>query len=698
VALLLILFAGSTVLSVRAYVLYERATSTTSGVIRASNDLLIELLNAETGQRGYLLTKRAIYLQPYDRALRLVPADQQRLGSRVSAVPSGRQYLVELNHLATAKMAELARTVSLGRAGDHAAALRIVDTGEGKRIMDHARVVIADLQRAAAAAGASRRSDLRTRLAVFAVLAAILGAACVGGYLYLRRRLSSSVRDVVALADASRYVRSLIEASVDPLVTISLDGKITDVNEATVKITGVGRGRLVGTDFAEYFTEPDKAREGYQRVFAEGSVTDYPLIIHNGKLTPVLYNASVYRDPTGEVSGVFAAARDVTAQRQAEEQITRTAALLELAHDSIFVRDPGGCITYWNAGAERTYGFSRAEAVGRIAHDLLRTRFPEPLARIEATATRQSSWDGELTHVCADGRSIIVESRWAAQRGPGGSLLGFMEVNRDITARKETEHQMRRAAEQIRSLNATLEQQVQQRTIHLERANKSLEAFTYSIAHDLRTPLRGISGFAEVLLEDYGDRLDEAGRGYARRIQAGGVQIGHLIDDLLHLLRVTQAEMDIQDVDLTVEVNAVCDQLAARDPGRQVQVTVQDGVRAAADRALIRTVLENLLENAWKFTSHREDAAIEFATTPVEDAPICCYVRDNGAGFDPAYTGKLFQPFQRLHDASEFPGTGIGLASVRRIIDRHGGRTWAEGTVDHGATIYFTLNAKGAHE
>ena len=257
---------------------------------------------------------------------------------------------------------------------------------------------------------------------------------------------------------------------------------------------------------------------------------------------------------------------------------------------------------------------------------------------------------------------------------------------------------LRRAAREIRSLNATLEQQVQQRTLHLERANKNLEAFTYSVAHDLRTPLRGISGFAEALAEDYGDRLDETGREYAGRVQAGCARMATLIDDLLHLSQVTRAKMNLQDVDLSAEVTAICDDLRARDPGRQVRVTVQDGVRVTADRALIRSALENLLDNAWKFTGRRDGAAIEFATTPVGDAPICCYVRDNGAGFDPAYAGKLFQPFQRLHDAAEFPGSGIGLASVRRIIDRHGGRTWAEGAVDGGATIYFTLNAKDTHE
>jgi light-regulated signal transduction histidine kinase (bacteriophytochrome) len=170
--------------------------------------------------------------------------------------------------------------------------------------------------------------------------------------------------------------------------------------------------------------------------------------------------------------------------------------------------------------------------------------------------------------------------------------------------------------------------------------------------------------------------------------------MGTVLDGLLHLSRVSRAEMNLEDVDLSAEVTVICDRLRARDPGRHVRLTVADGVRATVDRTLIRTALEMLLENAWKFSADREDATIEFAATEVDEAPLCCYVRDNGAGFDPAYADKLFQPFQRLHGADEFPGAGIGLASVERIIDRHGGRVWAEGAVGCGATFYFTLDAE----
>jgi PAS domain S-box-containing protein len=513
----------------------------------------------------------------------------------------------------------------------------------------------------------------------------------------------AAVHDITARRQAEEQIRrtaALLEVAHDAIFVRDLDGRITYWNAGAERTYGFSRAEAVGrishdmlrTRFPEPLTSIEAATTGSSSW--DGELTQR---CADGRSIIVESRWAAQRAPDGSLLGFMEVNRDITARRQAEEEIRRTAALLEAARDAIFVRDLDGRITYWNEGAERTYGFSRAEAVGRISHDMLRTRFPEPLTSIEAATTGSSSWDGELTQRCADGRSIIVESRWAAQRAPDGSLLGFMEVNRDVTARKETEREMRRAAKKIRSLNATLEQQVRQRTIHLERANKSLEAFAYSIAHDLRTPLRGISGFAEVLVNDYGDQLDETGRTYATRVRAGCARMAALIDDLLNLSQVTQAEMNLQDVDLSAEVTAICDQLAARDPGRQVRVTVQDGVRVTADKSLIRGVLENLLENAWKFTAQRKDTVVEFATTPVDEAAICCYVRDNGAGFDPAYTGKLFQPFQRLHDASEFPGTGIGLASVQRIIERHGGRTWAEGIIDGGATIYFTLNAKGPH-
>ena len=242
---------------------------------------------------------------------------------------------------------------------------------------------------------------------------------------------------------------------------------------------------------------------------------------------------------------------------------------------------------------------------------------------------------------------------------------GFMEANRTL-----------------QTLNADL-----------ERANRDLQAFANSIAHDLRSPLRALSGYSAALKEDYADSLGETGCEYADRIEAASQHMGQVLDDLLRLSTVARAQMELQQVDLGAAAASIAEELQRQEPGRPVCFTIQRPVLVRADLALIRTVMQNLVENAWKFTSGRDDALIEFGTAPAADGRVCCYVRDNGAGFDPAYVERLFQPFQRLHTTREFPGTGIGLASVRQIVERHGGRTWAEGKVGEGATIYFTLPA-----
>jgi signal transduction histidine kinase len=227
----------------------------------------------------------------------------------------------------------------------------------------------------------------------------------------------------------------------------------------------------------------------------------------------------------------------------------------------------------------------------------------------------------------------------------------------------------------------------------LEQANQNLEAFAYTVSHDLRAPLHAINGYSEILLEEHAPALGDEGRACAERIQAAGRRMGELIDALLRLARLSRAELHLQPVDLGAEAAAVAAELQAGEPGRRVRFTIQQPAWALADRPLIRTVLENLLGNAWKFTVGQDNAHIELGTVPDGDTRIRCCVRDNGAGFDPAQEPKLFTAFQRLHPASQFPGTGIGLASVRQIVERHGGRVRASGATGEGATFSFTLAA-----
>jgi light-regulated signal transduction histidine kinase (bacteriophytochrome) len=242
------------------------------------------------------------------------------------------------------------------------------------------------------------------------------------------------------------------------------------------------------------------------------------------------------------------------------------------------------------------------------------------------------------------------------------------------------------ANENLRSLNETLRQQKQA----IEIANKELESFSYSVSHDLRAPLRSIDGFSQALIEDYEAVLDEDGKRCLRHVREATQQMGQLIDDLLGLARVTRTELRRADVDVTALVRRVFGRLQAAAPERKATLTVQEGVRAFCDSSLLGILLDNLLGNAWKFTSHRPQAEIAFASERRGGETVYS-VQDNGAGFDMKYASKLFGAFQRLHAASEFEGTGIGLATVKRIVDRHGGRVWAEGRVGQGASFFFTL-------
>jgi len=270
----------------------------------------------------------------------------------------------------------------------------------------------------------------------------------------------------------------------------------------------------------------------------------------------------------------------------------------------------------------------------------------------------------------------------------------------DITALQSMADQLAiaianaRLYDEVQHYATQLEERVAERTAALAAVNKELEAFAYSVSHDLRAPLRGMDGFSQALLEDYASQLDATGQDYLRRVRAGSQRMGYLIDDLLKLSRLTRTEMQWERVDLSALAHEIAADLRRTQPERQVEFVIADGVVASGDARLLRVVLENLLGNAWKFTSKQALARIEFGHAEGEGESVY-FVRDNGAGFDMAYAGRLFGAFQRLHSTTEFEGTGIGLATVQRIIHRHGGRAWAEGAVDQGATFYFALAAEG---
>jgi PAS domain S-box-containing protein len=333
-----------------------------------------------------------------------------------------------------------------------------------------------------------------------------------------------------------------------------------------------------------------------------------------------------------------------------------------------------------NPAAAVHTGLTEEEVMGKTLDEsfpnLRGTNHPQRYAEV---ARSGKALEFEDTYYSDD---KIVNAAFAVKVFPlPKNCVGVIFEN--ITKRKQAE-------QEIRTLNEDLEQRVRERTAQIEAVNRELDAFAHSASHDLRGPLNRISGFSEALLEDHSAQLDLQGKDYLRRISNSSQQMGELIDDLLKLSRVSQHEISHEPVELSALVNVCLKELQAREPDRQVETVITPGLVAEADTALMRIALENLLNNAWKFSAGEELSRIEFGNTAQEGKEVY-FIRDNGVGFDMKYAEKLFTAFQRLHDAQKYPGTGIGLSIVSRIITRHGGKVWVEGEVGKGACFYFTL-------
>ena len=370
-------------------------------------------------------------------------------------------------------------------------------------------------------------------------------------------------------------------------------------------------------------------------------------------------------------------ARDALQIEVAER--TQQASLLNLTHDSIFVRDMYFVITYWNLGAQELYGFTADEAIGRDSQQVLQTVFPVPIDELRAELLRAGRWEGELKRTKADGSSIIVASRWSLRRDDHGRPAAILETSNDITERKRRE-------EQIESLNRELAK----RSTELESINKELEAFAYSVSHDLRAPLRHMAGYAELLQKRVASAMDEKSHRYMAAMLESAKKMGNLIDDLLAFSRIGRAETQKSLVSLGQLVREAVAEAGQESNGRQIHWKISALPDCYGDRSMLRLALVNLISNAVKFTRTRSQPEIEIGCTVGSAHNVVVFVRDNGVGFDMKYVHKLFGVFQRLHQSDTFEGTGIGLATVQRIIHRHGGNVWAEGLVDKGATFYFS--------
>jgi PAS domain S-box-containing protein len=422
-------------------------------------------------------------------------------------------------------------------------------------------------------------------------------------------------------------------------------------------------------------------------------VRDVGMFVRNPRVPEgrhVSCNCVPVRDGAGRVLGAMALSRDINEQHRLEEEKRRTEehfrVLVETAQEGIWTIDEQWRTTYVNQYMARLLGYRPEEMMGRRLEDFLDEEAERVAHRdLDQKDAAPVGNVKDFRFLRKDRTPIWTSISTTPLFDDQGRYTGSLAMVTDISRRREAEAQ-------IRQLNAQLEQRITERTAQLEFSNRELEAFAYTVAHDLRAPLRSIASFSDALVEDCGDKLDEVGHDYLRRIVNGSKRMAELIDGILALSRVNSTELAARECDLSSMARAIVEQLKGAKPNRAVRVTIQEGLVDQGDPQLLRQVLDNLLGNAWKFTRDCPLAEIEFSATRDERGLRIYQVRDNGAGFNMAYRDKLFGVFQRLHAQKEFEGNGVGLATVQRIVRRHGGRVWGEGELGKGARFFFTLN------
>ncbi len=550
------------------------------------------------------------------------------------------------------------------------------------------------------------------------------------GLSYTLKDITRRKRAEEALKKSEEKYHNLFDNSSDAIITIDMEDKVTSWNRSAERIFGWKAQEITGKNLPELIIPGDLRGEREQIIrdaLSGKNITgiETTRLRKDGSRFDVSLTFSPIKDSNNNTIGLSGIIRDITERKRIEEALRkaydevefrvqeRTAELADAnkalqaeieerrrAEDAVKAERqrfndilemlPVYLVLlttdYHVPFANRFFRERFGESHGRSCFEYLFGR-SEPCEICETFSVLKTMESHHWEWTGPDSRNYDIFD-FPFTETDGTTLI--LEMGIDITERKKAEGE-------IRMLNSELERRVMERTAQLEAANKELEAFSYSVSHDLRAPLRSIDGFSQALLEDYTEKLDMQGKDYLARVRGASQRMSQLIDDMLILSRVTRREMKSETVDLSALSNSIAAELTKAQPERQVEFIIAPGLVINGDGELLRAMLENLLGNAWKFTSKHACGKIEFGVSEYEGKPAY-FVRDDGVGFDMAYADKLFKAFQRLHGSNEFPGTGIGLATVKRIIQRHGGEIWAKGEVGKGATFYFNFDKRGKYE
>jgi PAS domain S-box-containing protein len=667
----------------------------THHVIEKLDDILSLTKDAETGSRGFMITGDTVYLEPYKKAAGSLEPELQNLRLLISDSPAQQRNADTLQFLIDTKLSILRTGIATRMQGGLESIVPLAKTSKGNEVMQQIRDLIGRMQSHEDVLLLARNDAVTSevdRNRIIAIIGTVIGfGLIITALILLQRDIKKRNKAEADLTQSEERYREIINNAGDIIYRMDAEAKILFCNPVAARVTKYSESELIGKHYLE-LVHPDarkETRDFYMHQRKEkvsNTYYEFPILTKDGKKIWIGQNLQVIMR-NNVFEGFQAVARDITAIRLAEQAMQESEARFRSTFEStpigMALLSLDGKFLQVNTALEDMLGYSAEElyaltSIGDITHpDDVKISFAV-MNQIQKRRIDNASFEKRYIHKqghivwAAVNSALILDS----SKKPS-YLIGQIQ---DITYRKKAE-------EEIQMLNKQLAQKIGQ----LEVANKDLEAFSYSVSHDLRSPLQSVQGFTFLLKETADEKLNDQEKEFLTNVETSGKRMQVIIEDLLTLAHTTQGEFHPELVELSTLVHTIADTLHAAEPDRKVEFVIQDNITVTGDKRLLRVLMENLIGNAWKYSSKHPTARIEFGEESCNGNSQTIFVRDDGAGFDMKYADIMFDAFKRLHTAKDFPGTGVGLATVLRVVQRHGGTIRAEGAEEKGATFHITL-------